>query len=479
MTLLLPSPRSLVPVVLSLCIGSLSSFGNVLSWRNGGSGIYEDATAPLAWDEEGAVVWNTQVDAGNSCPILIGDKLIFSEEPSNLVCVDAKTGKLLWRGDNSLLNLMGLNDEEIAAAEATLAESRRLDKEMARLAYMRDRVGRSNSLPSEEKRKKKNDLLDQHFALVKKKKELAKNDAYGDVVNSPTHPTNGYATGTPVSDGKTVYAYFCMGAAVAYDLDGNRLWHTIVGGGSGSFGESVSPVLVEGKLILKAGGYRALDAGTGEELWQSSVKNHHGTPVVFEVEGKSFLCTSTGSVIRVSDGKRMGPDLVKHIKGVPAYYGSPVLDGDSIYTVKGSNGAEGFAYRLRIPERLADFEKDGLEIVWERDVTATRYYASPLVLDGVFYSFSQKHLFHAMDAETGETLYEEFVEGLKDDSYPSMALTRNRIFLGSETGRVAFVEPGREFRFVASTSTKPFRSTPIFVGDRVYLRTNEDIRSIQ
>ncbi len=478
MTLPLPRPHSLVIVVLSLCIGSLSCFGDVLSWRNGGSGIYENATAPLTWNEEGAVAWATQVDAGNSCPILIGDKLIFSEEPSNLVCVDAKTGKLLWRGENSLLNLKGLTDEEIAAAEATLAESRRIDKEMARLAYLRDRLGRSSSLPSEEKRKKRDELLDQHFALVKKKKELAKNDAYGDVVNAPTHPTTGYTTGTPVSDGKTVYAYFCLGTAVAYDLDGNRLWHTIARGSSG-FGESVSPILVEDKLILKAGDYRALDAATGEELWRTSVKNHHGTPVAFEVEGESFLCTSTGCVIRVSDGKRMGPDLVKHIKGVPAYFGSPILDGDSIYTVKGSNGAEGFAYRFRIPERLADFEKNGLEIVWERDVTATRYYASPLVFDGVFYSFSQKHLFHAMDAETGETLYEELVEGLKDDSYPSMALAGDRIFLGSETGRVAFVEPGREFRFVASTSTKPFRSTPIFVGDRVYLRTNEDIRSIR
>ena len=45
-------------------------------------------------------------------------KLFFTEEPTTLVCVIAKSGKLLWKRDNDLLNLMGLNEKEIEKSKS-------------------------------------------------------------------------------------------------------------------------------------------------------------------------------------------------------------------------------------------------------------------------------------------------------------------------------------------------------------------------
>ena len=40
-------------------------------------------------------------------------------------------------------------------------------------------------------------------------------------------PQHGYASHTPVSDGKNVYAFLGKSGVVAYDLEGNRTWEQV------------------------------------------------------------------------------------------------------------------------------------------------------------------------------------------------------------------------------------------------------------
>ena len=55
----------------------------------------------------------------------------------------------------------------------------------------------------------------------------------------------------------------------------------------------------------------------------------------------------------------------------------------------------------------------------------------------------------------------------------------NLIFAGSEKGQIAFLKPSHRYEEVSRSKVVEYRSTPIFAGNRAYLRTLEDIRAIQ
>ena len=304
---------------------------DVLSWRNDGSGIYNDVNPPIDWETESATLWSTPFDESNASPILVDGKVVFLEEPSSLVCVDSATGEQLWKRSNELLNLLGLSDEEVEAAKATMEESERLDREIARKLYEMDRLMRSRkNLSREDFQQRNGKLLEEYMELGKVKDRLSKNDPYGNTVTPATHPSNGYTSYTPVSDGEYIYACLGSGAVVAYDLKGNRVWHKVLDDPDHIFGGSVSPLLVDGKLIVRFSDYVALDPKSGDELWRTSSKTVFGSPVPFQVEEQAYLFTSRGEVIRVKDGKKIVDELVKfRFKDIEwATFNSPILDGD-------------------------------------------------------------------------------------------------------------------------------------------------------
>src|SRR5438128_752315 len=82
----------------------------------GGSGVAPDKGLPTTWSADSNIVWKFAVPgAGGSCPIIVGDRVLLTcysgygldrSEPGeqeklkrHLVCVDSKSGKLLWTRD--------------------------------------------------------------------------------------------------------------------------------------------------------------------------------------------------------------------------------------------------------------------------------------------------------------------------------------------------------------------------------------------
>ena len=67
-------------------------------------------------------------------------------------------------------------------------------------------------------------------------------------------PEHGYATNTPVTDGKHVYVFFGKTGVIAYDLEGDEQWRKSVGTASGNrrWGSAASLILVDDKLIVNA-----------------------------------------------------------------------------------------------------------------------------------------------------------------------------------------------------------------------------------
>ncbi len=102
---------------------------------------------------------------------------------------------------------------------------------------------------------------------------------------------HGYASHTPVSDGQRVYVFFGKTGALAFDLDGKKLWQTGVGTGSGphGWGSASSPILYKNLLIVTASAESeslvALNKETGKEVWRrqdAALSGTWGTPVLVD-----------------------------------------------------------------------------------------------------------------------------------------------------------------------------------------------------
>jgi outer membrane protein assembly factor BamB len=89
-------------VALTLCVCGVNAFSEDWSQFRGpnGTGISSSVNLPVEFGPNQNVVWKTPLPAGHSSPVLGRDRIFLTGfENSHLytICVDRKTGKLLWK----------------------------------------------------------------------------------------------------------------------------------------------------------------------------------------------------------------------------------------------------------------------------------------------------------------------------------------------------------------------------------------------
>jgi outer membrane protein assembly factor BamB len=89
--------QALKSLVMLLVTGVLAGADRPVGWRGDGSGQYPSADPVTKWSAKENVLWKTEVGAGSSSPIVVGRRVFITAEPNLLVCLDAETGKELWR----------------------------------------------------------------------------------------------------------------------------------------------------------------------------------------------------------------------------------------------------------------------------------------------------------------------------------------------------------------------------------------------
>jgi outer membrane protein assembly factor BamB len=66
-------------------------------WRGDGSGRYPSAVPVTRWSAKEKVLWKSEVGTGHSSPVVVGQRVFITAEPDLLLCLDAETGRELWR----------------------------------------------------------------------------------------------------------------------------------------------------------------------------------------------------------------------------------------------------------------------------------------------------------------------------------------------------------------------------------------------
>jgi len=190
----------------------------------------------------------------------------------------------------------------------------------------------------------------------------------------PTHATNPYCAGSPVTDGERVVVSFGSEGMFCYDFEGKELWRrTDLGKQIHIWGNASSPVLAGDWCFLNFGPGEttyllAVDKKTGRTVWKEEEATGYGelptadvqgskspgekatfigswtTPVVVTVEGKEQLLMSWPRRLAAYDLKT-GEELWTCAGLNPLVYTSP-LYRDGLAVAMGGYGGNAIAVRV-------------------------------------------------------------------------------------------------------------------------------------
>lgn len=288
--------------------------------------------------------------------------------------------------------------------------------------------------------------------------KIAWQDSTGDVTadKGDAHKANGWTSATPVSDGAHVFTLFGSGVVSAHSLAGERAWARLVEQPKHRWGHSASPVLGGGRLIVHVKDLIALDPKNGEEVWRAESEVKWGSPVIARIAGTEVVITPAGDVFRADTGAPVSAGIGS------VEFSTPIIQDGVIYFI------EKEATAVRLPETL-----DGsFETLWTSRLKGSRHYASPVIHDGLLYTVSREQQLSILDAETGNLLLERTLDldSGSNTAYPSLSVAGGNIYLSTENGATVVLAPGKEYRELARSSIEGFRSSPVFTGNRMYVR---------
>jgi outer membrane protein assembly factor BamB len=457
----------LILVSLAFSIAAAVVGQSPLGFRTDGTGRYPEADPPLHWGPDKNVVWRIKLPPSNAIPVILGDKLFTCAEPCVLLCVNKADGKILWQHESSYKDLVLTEKEKVQLeverqqGEVLSKQQSILDKESSDLKKML----KEGSAPKEENERKLEKLKIQIDKLRAQRAELTTLNRYLEPGKGAGgfNGTAGYSSPTPVTDGKHVYVMFGNGLTACYDLEGNRQWLKLVEHPTAEYGHGASPLLVKDRLLVHFSDLVALNTKDGSEAWRVKIPPSHGTAMHARLGDTDVAIHPRGDVVRVSDGVI----LVKNL-GLTGP-NSPLVQDGKVFFVAGQVRGYALPSSTEIPAKW--------EPLWKgTNLKGGGYwFPSPILHEGLLYALNASSIFTIIDAKTGTIVYDQRLEFDGGQSYPSITLAGNRLYVSSDNGTTLVLEPGREYKELARNTLETFRSSLVFEGKRMYVRTTKGL----
>lgn len=409
-----------------------------------GSGIVTDANFPEQWAGDKNVAWKAAVPGqGWAQPVVAGD----------LVFVATAVSPNQPKPKNMMAGVMD---------PATMGKGAK---------------------PTDAKYSWELHALDRKTGLTKWKKQVAEGKP-----TQPVHPSNTFATETPVADGERVYLFFGMaGVVAAYTHAGEKVWSKDVGTFpfTAGFGTGSSPVLHDGKLIVQSFNedsafVLALDAKTGKEAWKAerSKGSAWSTPLVWKNSVRTELVTA-GNKSVISLDPATGKELWTMGGIDTSFSSSPVADGDAVYFGASSPGSKGNLAAVKAGAKgditLKPGEKSNAFVLWFKTGTAPGM-ASMLAAGGRLYIQGSGQV-TCLDARTGEQKYKERLPKTRGAEAACPLVAGDKLFFTDEGGQTFVLKAGDEFDVLATNKLgadgEVFWASPAAAGGDLLVRGTE------
>ena len=323
------------------------------------------------------------------------------------------------------------------------------------------------------------------FAVNRKDGKIAwKKVVKEELPHEGLHPTNTWASGSAITDGQMIYAYFGSWGLYALDMKGNVKWEAQFGKMTtrNGFGEGSTPALYGDTLVVlwehEGDDFiAALNKKTGKEIWRTPRADltNWTTPLVVEVGGKAqVIVPATARVFSydLATGKVVweGPGLTQNV--IP----SPVYADGVVYLTSGFRGNA--LYAVKLAEAKGDITNSPA-ILWKHD-RDTPYVPSPLLYGNELYFLKgNTGVLSVFNAKTGEKLYGEQRLEEVPNVYASPVGAGGKVYIAGREGAVAVLERGAAFKLLGVNKLDDgFDASPVVIGDELYLRGKKNLYCI-
>ena len=421
------------------------------------------------------ILWMTELpQRSNATPIVVGDRVFVMAEPDELICLDKQTGKILWTAASNYYEILTPAERSANPAFAAkidpLRAALKKETELRKRLDLRSQIQRNLvAIDADRFGWKADGHYEAHFGIV------------------------GFATPSPVSDGKHVWVWCGNSVAACYDLDGKRRWITRVDAGELSY--TASPALAAGTFAVFLHHLTGLDAATGKVRWkQKKVNASNGAVLAARIAGVDVFVSAMGDIVRADDGKLLyrEPDRV----GGGSSWSPPVILGNLIYLprygvkqllVLDFTGVTGDEWQ---PKRNSIAVPDGTGRLPNGKIVDRPTCGSPLIVDDLAYMVDVYSTLYVFDLKANKIAYMHDTELAGVFHYNAVPVAASPTLIGKliviqdNQGVALVLEPGRTFKQVRKNHLAtqlerwwpvPAQETigyapPVPDGDRIYLR---------
>lgn len=304
-----------------------------------------------------------------------------------------------------------------------------------------------------------------------------------------------YASPSPSTDGKHVWAFTGNGILACFDFAGKEIWKQDVQDRYGRFrimfGMSSTPVLDGERIYFQfmhqdGAWVVALDKATGDEVWKQKrvsdardeCLDSYASPFLYRDDKFEYLLTHGADYIiahRLEDGAEVwrcgGFNPPNNYNNTLRLVASPV-GAEGLIVVPSAKHRPVLALH---PGATGDITDSTQGHAWTQEDTPD--VSSPLVHDGLVYLCRENGVLVCVDAATGKELY---AERCHSDRYrASPVYGDGKVYLTARGGVVTVVKAGRTFeRLAANDVGESISASPAVSNGTIYLRTFEALYAI-
>ncbi|HEV7396887.1 MAG TPA: PQQ-binding-like beta-propeller repeat protein [Pyrinomonadaceae bacterium] len=434
--------RLILPITFVLAVIALTATAGATNWPGWrgptGQGVSTEKNLPAEWSSTKNVKWKTPIAGrGHSSPIVWGNRIFLTTAIEGPVVPGAKAVEHIDEGKPYL------HPDSVGADHKHTFKVFALDRDTGKVIW--------------------------------------EQTAFEGTPYDNRHRKASFASSTPVTDGKNVYAFFGTEGLFAYDFAGKLIWKAEVGKlGTFGMGVGTSPVLSGNLLIMQCdeeGGdgsfIVAIDKQTGKEAWRTprKVQASWATPILIKGASREELITA-GNEFVVAYDPTTGKELWRH-KGVASNaIPSPVANHEMVFI------SAGFPTKIAMAIKLGGSGDLAESVVWKYE-KGTAYVPSPILLGDYLYLTTDRGILTCIEAKTGVVKYEGGRVPIPATFTASPVAFDDKILLTSEDGDTFVIKAGPKHEVLATnTIGEPVFASPAVADGKIFIRSETSLFAI-